>query len=1226
VRPSFLGRVFTMNLRQLSIWVSCAALWAAAPRLAWATDATSALVRHAPVLEGRVEGSVQMMTGESVTLECGAALTGDLLVPGRPTVRVNPGASLGGTREGTGATSPSGYSITLIRGSLLGHVVRRTNPVTLPVVSEPPQPKGRRNVTINRPRESVGDYGTIRNLTLNRNSGQQVVPPGTYGDFTANSGSGLVLGVAGSTRAAIYNFQNLTIEEGALLQVSGPVIVTVARGFDADGVVGSASAPTWLTVNLSSGNLALINGAAFFGHVCAPRGTVAVGRNGLLIGGAVCDRLVVDRGGLLRVLVANLPPAVALISPATGESIVAFNKLALAATACDIDGTVVEVEFFDGATKLGVGAPDASRPGTFSLILPGGLAAGVHTLTAVATDNSGAATESSPVPVIVTLATNVPPNVTLTAPTIASTPASGVAIDLSATATDPDGAVAKVEFFDGDAKLGEVGAPTLPPPTFRFTLVAGLSPGIHSLTARATDNGGASASSAPVSVTVLASLPYLADFEAAGGYVLGSLDGQLGWRVSQGSATVTGDAFFSGSRSVALLTGVSSATISQAFAPVAAPGAIFADFYTRPVADSDLSAATTFDVEGSRFALVRNGQNGNLCAFDCDGAGGGQWRTTAFTTQIAPDGQALNWMRLTARLDFGRHTWDLYANGQMVSAGLGLRDSAATTIAEFRVQGHATGTTLIDYLYAGPQNPLFPDVNDNGIDDAWETQHGLSLSSNNRDLSPSGNGVSVVQAYIAGLDPQDYYGGVVPTLRWEGPERQVRRSGAPLVVPLVATILASANGTPLSNAPITFSVTAPKAVLLGGSGDLTGTGQLVVRADTTGMACVWLKLEAGWSGPIAVRAQVSVGGAAAAALNSEILPTVDSPELTCGGDQSLWLDSAGCARTWGRNAQGQLGDGTVADRAQMRRMVSVQGPLVSAAFGATHGLAVTATGTVLAWGDNYFGQLGDGGATSRRTAAYVAGLSGVVQVAAGDDHSLALLADGSVWAWGGNQSGQLGDGSYGNRAAPVQISGLHNIVRIAAGARHSLALGSDGTAWAWGSNEFGQLGDATITNRPAPAAVVGVGNLVALATGRQHVLALSVDGSVWAWGDNHAGQLGLGSAIGQASPQRIASLPFATGLAAGSSHSVALSADGTPWTWGTNDAGQLGNGAAIASLLPVKLTLSGIRALAAGWDHAVVLTNDGALLAWGLNRYGQLGAAAAGAFVVNPAPVDPAVN
>ena len=181
--------------------------------------AGTALVRHAPAVNGRVEGSLQQMTAENTTLNGGASVTGNLLVPGTPSVRLNGTPTYGGTLDGTGSATPANHKITLNGSASLGHVIRRTDAVVLPTVALPPLPAGTRTVTLTNSGQSPGNFTTLKNLTLNGGTGPVTVPPGTYGDFTANDSNSFVLGVAGATSPAVYNFQHLTLNGSSHLDV-----------------------------------------------------------------------------------------------------------------------------------------------------------------------------------------------------------------------------------------------------------------------------------------------------------------------------------------------------------------------------------------------------------------------------------------------------------------------------------------------------------------------------------------------------------------------------------------------------------------------------------------------------------------------------------------------------------------------------------------------------------------------------------------------------------------------------------------------------------------------------------------------------------------------------------------------------------------------------------------------------------------------------------------------
>jgi rhamnogalacturonan endolyase len=266
--------------------------------------ANVALVNHAPSLNSSdVDGSIQQRLGESVSLNGNTVITGDLLVPGLPTVVLNGNPTYGGTLDGTGAATPANYTVTVNRNVALGHVIRRTDPVPLPVVNAPPAPAGTRNVVLNNASQSVGDWNTVRNLTLNSNVGPVTVPPGNYRSFAANGGSSFVLGVEGATEPSVYAFQNITLNSQAGISVVGPVIVTLANGMNVNGgAVGATDHPEWLTLNVSAGGVTLNSGAGVFGYVSAPAGTVNVNGNCLLEGGLAADRLTVNSNGMLHLI------------------------------------------------------------------------------------------------------------------------------------------------------------------------------------------------------------------------------------------------------------------------------------------------------------------------------------------------------------------------------------------------------------------------------------------------------------------------------------------------------------------------------------------------------------------------------------------------------------------------------------------------------------------------------------------------------------------------------------------------------------------------------------------------------------------------------------------------------------------------------------------------------------------------------------------------------------
>ena len=356
-----------------------------------------------------------------------------------------------------------------------------------------------------------------------------------------------------------------------------------------------------------------------------------------------------------------------------------------------------------------------------------------------------------------------------------------------------------------------------------------------------------------------------------------------------------------------------------------------------------------------------------------------------------------------------------------------------------------------------------------------------------------------------------------------------------------------------------------------------------------------------------------------------------------GNDLVLqWADNK--AHSWGSNSHGQLGDhdGT---NSSVPVAVSASGVLadkilVATAAGSSHSVALCCDGTIAAWGNNTYGQLGDG--TNNNSDVPVAvvmsgALNGktVVAIAAGFNHSLALCSDGTVAAWGFNSSGQLGNSNNTSSNVPVAVTktgALLNktVVAVAAGYNHNLARCADGAVVAWGNNGYGQLGNNTTTNCNVPVAITTSGELngrtvVSLMGGSDHSLALCSDGSLVAWGRNNNGQLGNGGPANSSIPVAVDSSNVLSGrtvtaIATGGWHNLALCSDGTLAAFGRNDNGQLGNNSTNDSNVPVAVTAATgplfnktITAIGGGNGHSLALCSDGTLAAWGANATGQLG-------------------
>lgn len=360
-------------------------------------------------------------------------------------------------------------------------------------------------------------------------------------------------------------------------------------------------------------------------------------------------------------------------------------------------------------------------------------------------------------------------------------------------------------------------------------------------------------------------------------------------------------------------------------------------------------------------------------------------------------------------------------------------------------------------------------------------------------------------------------------------------------------------------------------------------------------------------------------------------------QVSVGGSHIATLDEEGNVWTWGNNFYGQLGDGT---KEYTSKPVAVSketglGKVTQIVAGYSHTIALDEEGNVWTWGSNSNGQLGDrtsGIAESKSKPVSVSketGLGKVIKIAASGDYTIAIDEERNVWAWGNNYYGYLGDGASGEgsqRNEPVPVSketGLEKAIDIATGFGHTVAIDEAGDVWTWGSNFAGQLGDGTIgaverKNKPVPVSKdTGLEKVTQVAAGFAHTVALDEEGNVWTWGSNDYGELGDGNFGDDADRSKPVNISERTGLEkiiqieAGLYHTVALDEEGNVWTWGNNASSQLGDGTNVNRSEPVAVSketgLGKVEQIAAGGYNILALDNNGIVWSWGYNYDGQLG-------------------
>lgn len=345
--------------------------------------------------------------------------------------------------------------------------------------------------------------------------------------------------------------------------------------------------------------------------------------------------------------------------------------------------------------------------------------------------------------------------------------------------------------------------------------------------------------------------------------------------------------------------------------------------------------------------------------------------------------------------------------------------------------------------------------------------------------------------------------------------------------------------------------------------------------------------------------------------------------VACGGHHSCALLADGRVWCWGNNAEQQLGV-PLPFLSSTPLLIDDAGDAAQLSVGYSHACVRTTRGTVRCWGSDETGALGarlpDRADPRPRE---IPDLTGVVQVAAGGGfewegaepaglaHSCALLEDGTVQCWGDNTYGQLGDGTTIDRGTPAPVPALSGVVELGAGGLHTCARTTDGRIHCWGDNVLSQLGlGPAMPYRASPAEVPGVSESNALMTGTFATCVLGPSGGMTCWGLDPLHPRASAFDPEARTTPHLVSLPFASAPTSviGGVAFLCATGEGRVECAGRGSDGQLGDGTTPAhrATFGPTIALPGPTLTAAGGAHACAVAS-GEVLCWGLNWRGALG-------------------
>ncbi|MBC7641439.1 MAG: T9SS type A sorting domain-containing protein [Flavobacterium sp.] len=339
------------------------------------------------------------------------------------------------------------------------------------------------------------------------------------------------------------------------------------------------------------------------------------------------------------------------------------------------------------------------------------------------------------------------------------------------------------------------------------------------------------------------------------------------------------------------------------------------------------------------------------------------------------------------------------------------------------------------------------------------------------------------------------------------------------------------------------------------------------------------------------------------AVPTQVGTDTDWKTVDGGNVQTMGLKTSGALYTWGNNSFGQLGDGTTTDR-NVPIHIGTATNWATVVSGESTNYAIKTDGTLYVTGAGGDGELGTGIIQSLSVFTDLSCPTSTSHCwatgSANDTHVAGIKTDGTLWAWGGNFMGtQLN--------APTQIGTDNNWASVATGDYFVVALKTNGTLWAWGDNQYGELGNGTANNEFNPIQIGTGTNWASISTGLKHVVARKTDGTLWTWG---ATAIHFEPVTYNLVVDSFLTTPIQIGtsngwgmayIAAGGFHTLIVKGDGTLWGWGNNSVNQLGNGNTTSTTTPAQIGIdTDWRMVGPGWGSSFAIKNNGKLYAWGV--------------------------